>query len=222
VSDSTQRRSSRTTEKSSAPPAPSWESTAHLVDRARVGDRSAVNVLLERALPTLRRWTRGRIPAYTRGHADTEDVVQDAIVQTLKRIDTFDHRNVGALQAFLREVVINRIRDIVRMVQRRGVPEDLPEHLVETELSPLEQAIMQQRTEHFVAALQQLKPTDREVIVWRIELGYSYQEIASRLGKTTEAARMKVSRAVDRLAKLLVVEPPTAASSRTKTTGRRR
>jgi len=122
--------------------APVEESTTILVAKARGGDRSAALLLLERALPTLRGWTRGRIPPYSRGQADTEDVVQDAVVQTLKRIDSFDYRNVGALQSFLRTVIINRIRDIVRNVQRRGVPQDLSEDLVNDDRSPLELAIM--------------------------------------------------------------------------------
>ena len=207
VSDSPGQRSRRRDQltKEQTPP-PAWDSTAHLVDRARIGDRSAVNLLLERALPALKRFTRGRIPAYSRGNADTEDVVQDAVVQTLKRINTFEYRDVGALQAFLRQVVVNRIRDIVRMVQRRGVPEDVPEHLANTDLSPLETAIMRQRTKVFLDAMKQLKPIDRELIVWRVELGYSY-EIAQRLGGSANeaSARMRVKRALDKLAKVMAI-----------------
>jgi RNA polymerase sigma factor (sigma-70 family) len=200
-----------------------WESTTHLVTKARAGDRSAAGALLERAVPHLRRWTRGRIPSYGRGHADTEDIVQDAIVQTLRRIDTFDHRSVGALQAFLREVVVNRIRDVVRRVRRRGVPEELPEEIVDKERSPLEIAIMQQRTERFVAALAKLRPVDRQAVVCRIELGYSYREIAERLGNSTEAAaRMKVHRALQRLAVHLDLPAPAEPAAADKRSAARR
>ena len=185
-----------------------WESTATLVERARTGDRDAAHSLLERASPVLRRWTSGRIPPYGRGHADTEDVVQDAIVQTLRRIDSFDYRSVGALQAFLREVVMNRIRDVLRLVRRRGPAEELPEHLVVPDASPLERAILAQRTERFMTALQQLRPADRQAVVWRIELGYSYKEVAQLLGSTDSAARMRVSRAIAKLAAQMQVSIP--------------
>jgi RNA polymerase sigma-70 factor (ECF subfamily) len=181
--------------------AESWDSTIQVLERARAGDRSAARILLERALPPLRRWARGRIPSSGRGPADTEDVIQDAVVQTLKRIDTFEHRNVGALQAFLREVVMNRIRDIARRVQRRGAPLEPSEDLADGEPSPLERAIMRQKMDRFIDALQHLRPADRQAIIWRVELGYSYEEIASRLGKpSTAAARMAVKRALERLA----------------------
>jgi len=179
-----------------------WESTIHVLERARKGDRLAARVLLERALPPLRRWARGRIPTYGRGPADTEDVVQDAVVETLKRLDRFEHRTVGALQAYMREIVVNKVRDVVRRVRRRGVPIEPPETLGDDAPSPLERAIMAERLERFVDALQRLRPAERQAVVWRIELGYSYDEIAQRLGKpSTDAARMTVSRALRRLAK---------------------
>jgi RNA polymerase sigma factor (sigma-70 family) len=76
-----------------------------------------------------------------------------------------------------------------------------PETLRDDAPSPLERAIMAERLERFVDALHRLRPAERQAIVWRIELGYSHEEIAQRLGKTTDAARMTVSRAVRRLAK---------------------
>src|SRR6188472_2347229 len=88
----------------------SFDSTIHVLERARTGDRSAARILIERALPPLRRWTRGRLPRYARAGNDTEDVVQDAILGTLKRGERFQHRTVGGLQAYLRSAVVNRIR----------------------------------------------------------------------------------------------------------------
>lgn len=177
-----------------------WDSTLQVLERARGGDRSAVRILIERAVPSVRRWAHGRIPSYGRGPADTEDVVQDAVLNTLKRIEVFEHRTVGALQAYLRQAVVNRICDVVRRVSRRGVPAEMPEELADAAPSPLEAAIRRQRIERFVEGLQQLRPVDRQVIIWRLEMGYSHDEIASRLGKSAAAARMTLSRALARLA----------------------
>jgi DNA-directed RNA polymerase specialized sigma24 family protein len=72
-----------------------YNSTLHVLERARRGDRSAAQILLERALPSLRKWSRGRLPGYARAGFDTEDVVHDAVVNTQKRQARFDHRTVA-------------------------------------------------------------------------------------------------------------------------------
>jgi RNA polymerase sigma-70 factor (ECF subfamily) len=177
------------------------DSTIDVLKRAKQGDHSAARILIERALPPLRRWTRGRLPRYARAGEDTEDVVQDAVMGTLKRVRRFEHRTVGALQAYLREAVVNRIRDLIRRSQRRGVAVDLVEDVELQEMgpSPLERALLHERLDEFLEALQRLRPADRQAIVWRIELGYSIDEIAERLGKSKAAAGMTVSRAMTRL-----------------------
>jgi RNA polymerase sigma-70 factor, ECF subfamily len=183
-------------------------STIHILERARQGDRSAIQVLIERASPAVRRWARGRVPHYVRSEANTEDVMQDVVFRTLKNIKRLQHVTVGGLQAYLRQSVVNRIRDLVRGSMRHGVALELPEDLRDETPSPLEAAIRAERLDRFLAALQRLRPADRQVIVWRIELGYTVAEIAPRLGKSTAAAGMAVSRAIARLAKELDVEAP--------------
>jgi RNA polymerase sigma-70 factor (ECF subfamily) len=185
----------------------SHDSTIHVLERAKNGDDSAARILVGRAVPLLRRWAHGRIPSYSRGYADTDDDVQDAVLQTLKRIKAFEHRSVAALQAYLRESVLNGIRDVIRRTRRRGIPTEPTEDLPDNNPSPLEAAIMKDRSDRFLAALQRLRPADRLAIVWRIELGYSAEEIAKRLGKSTDAARMTINRAVARLAKEMNVNP---------------
>jgi RNA polymerase sigma factor (sigma-70 family) len=177
------------------------DSTVHVLERARRGDRSAALVLIERAAPAVRRWARGRLPNYARSDANTEDIVQDVVLRTLKSIRNFEHRTVGGLQAYLRQSVVNRIRDLIRRTQRRGVPLELDEDLHDSLPSPLESAIMGERLERFLEGLNRLRPADRQVIVWRVELGYSIDEIATRLGKSNAAAGMTVARAIARLAK---------------------
>lgn len=126
--------------------------------------------------------------------------MQDAVLNTLKRIAGFEHRTVGALHAYLRQAVINRIYDVVHRVRRRGVPAEMPEQLTDAGPSPLEAAIRRERIERFVDGLQQLRPVDRQVIIGRLGMGYSHDEIASRLGKSAAASRMAVIRALTRLA----------------------
>lgn len=182
-------------------PDPSSDSTLYVLERAQEGDAAAAQVLIERALPPVKRWAHGRLPRFARGDADTEDVVQDAFVRTLRGIQRFQHRTVGGLQAYLRQAVLNRIRDLIRGARRHGVAPDVVAEPRDWKPSPLEAAIMEEQLDRFLAALGKLRPADRQVIVWRIELGYTTEEIAARLGKSKAAAGMSVSRAMARLAK---------------------
>src|ERR671913_1493822 len=99
-------------------PAGAVATTADLLHRARLGDADALNELFARHLPSLRRWARGRLPRWTRDLMDTDDLVQETVLRTVKRIQAFESRHEGALQAFLRQAVLNRIRDEIRRTGR--------------------------------------------------------------------------------------------------------
>jgi RNA polymerase sigma-70 factor (ECF subfamily) len=182
--------------------------TADLLQRAKLGDEDARNTLFARYLPSLRRWARGRLPRWTRDLRDTEDVVQETLLQTLKNIEAFQPRHEGALQAYLRQALMNRVRDEVRRVARRGVSEEIAEdgHM-DDRPSPLEQAIGSEALARYEAALGRLRPGERELVIARVELGQSYQQIAAAHGKASaDAARMAVSRALLRLAEEMDVD----------------
>lgn len=176
------------------------EPTLELVVRARGGDRAATEALLERCLPPLKRWAHGQLPPAARGYLDTGDLVQDAALHLLKRLEVFEPRHVGAVQAYLRQSVINRIRDEVRRIGRQPPPIELPEDSPSDRTSPLEMAMRAEEYEYYREALTSLSPKDRELIVGRIELQWNLAEIAHRFGlHTADAARMAVSRALRRL-----------------------
>jgi RNA polymerase sigma factor (sigma-70 family) len=180
------------------------ESTFLLIEQIRAGDKSALDRLLRRFLPLLTRWASGRLPRGARDLSDTEDLVQETIISALRHIDHIEIRGEGALQAYLRRAVLNRIRDELRRHGRRGLAETLDENLRAKEDSPLEIAIGNEALERYEAALSRLSAGDREAVIARIELGQTYAEIASALGKpSTEAARMAVNRALARLARLM-------------------
>ena len=177
------------------------ESTASLLDRAKEGDRAALDELFARCLPPLLRWARGRLPRSSRGGADTVDLVQDVVLQTLKRIREFKPEREGALQAYLRSAVLNKVRDEARRGARRSPAEELPSDIAAADPSPLEAAIGQQAIERYEQALTRLHPLEREAIIARVELGYSYDQVAAATGRpSSEAARLAVRRALVRLA----------------------
>jgi RNA polymerase sigma factor (sigma-70 family) len=182
--------------------------TADLLQRAKLGDEDARNELFARYLPSLRRWARGRLPRWTRDLRDTEDVVQETLLQTLKNISAFEPRHEGALQAYLRQALMNRVRDEVRRVARRGFTEEIvDDRHVDERPSPLDEAIGREALDRYEAALARLRPAERELVIARVELGQSYQQIAAAHAKASaDAARMAVSRALLRLAEEMDVD----------------
>jgi RNA polymerase sigma-70 factor (ECF subfamily) len=177
------------------------ESSLELLERARDGDAAALDRLLTRYLRPLQRWASGRLPRWARDLSDTADLVQETLVQTLRNIGTFRPRREGALQAYLRQAVMNRIRDEIRRSRRRPAPEDLGEDIPADETSPLDRAIGQETVERYEAALAELRDEDREAIVARVELGQSWEQVAAMLDKPSPAAaRVATQRALVRLA----------------------
>jgi|SRR5688572_8292748 len=176
-------------------------STIELLDRYKRGDNEAVSLLVERSLPPLKRWARGRLPDWARSLAETQDLVQDAVIRAIPHLKHFEARHPGALQAYLRQAIANHIRDEIRKVNSRPpIGGDLPETKVDPGPSPLERAIGRERLDRYDAALAKLRPVEREAIVARLELQQSYEEVALALGKpSADAARMLVARAVKNL-----------------------
>jgi RNA polymerase sigma factor (sigma-70 family) len=187
---------------SSAEPPLDPETTIELLNQAKAGNGEALERLLERCLPPLQRWAHGRLPPSSRGMLETADIVQDAVISAMRNIGTFEPRHQGALQAYLRRAVINRIRDVIRKTKRRPSQTGLSDDLKDEGTSPLDVVLGEERTALYDAALERLSEEDQEAIIGRIELGYSYQDLAVVLGRSSaDAARMAVTRALKRLAK---------------------
>ena len=177
------------------------ESSLDLLERAQAGDRAALDALVARYLPRLRRWASGRLPRWARDLADTQDLVQDTVIRTFKHIDRFEPFGEGALQAYLRQAVMNRIRSEIRRIRRRPPDQTLDTGVIDPSPSPLEAAIGSEAIDRYERALARLRPEDRDAIIGRVEMGMTHGELMAALGKpTANAARMAVERALFRLA----------------------
>jgi len=175
-------------------------STVELVALAQKGDRSAVERLFARHSPPLRRWASGRLPRWARDMADTNDVVQEALLQTFKKIEDFEARGAGSLHAYLRQAVLNQIRDELRRRGREPVRADFDDRRPDPGVSPLQFAIDGEARERYERALARLRAQDQEAIIARVEMGYTYEELADSLGKpSADAARKTARRALVRL-----------------------
>ena len=177
------------------------ESSVHLLMKAKSGDSVALNGLLERYLPRLQRWASGRMPAGIRSMNDTGDIVQEAVISALRNLNALEIRTDGALQAYLRQSVKNRIIDQYRRHNRRPPRDEMPADAPADSTSPLEAAIGAEALENYEQALATLRDEDRQAIILRVELGLDFDAIAAQTGKPSPgAARMAVTRAIDRLA----------------------
>lgn len=175
--------------------------TCELLARARAGDPAALNQLFEQHVPRLKRWASGRLPGFARDLTETSDLVQDTVIGTMRRLHAFEPRRPGALDAYLRQAVINKVRQQIRRVARRPVLQEIGPELPDGGASPLAAAIGDEVQHRYERALQRLEPLDRLAVITRVELGMSYADVADVLHKPSpDAARMTVARALVRLA----------------------
>lgn len=183
----------------------SSESTESLLLRCRADDAAAREALFARFRPVLTRWAHGRLPAPARALSDTEDLVQASLIRALGQIDRFESRGAGSFLAYLRMILLNQVREEIRRQQARpatvgmeGFDAAEPEAL-----SPVERLAGAERLRDYEAALATLPKPVQELVVMRIEFGMSYAEIGFETGIKPDTVRVKLARALMRMAKAL-------------------
>jgi RNA polymerase sigma-70 factor (ECF subfamily) len=176
-------------------------SSVELLSRYQRGSEEARDALVRRYWPRLERWAHGRLPAAARDLHETSDLVQETMLRALQRLEDFEPQHDGALFAYFRTAILNRIRTLAVRARARGERVDLESALVDAGPSPLEEVVGREALERYERALARLRPDDRQAIQLKVELGLPYPELARELEKPTiTAARMAVSRALCRLA----------------------
>ena len=177
-----------------------------LLERALGGSRSAVNALFARHALWIRRRARGRLPRWVRGAVDTSELVQDVLHHTFARFTRLEPKHAGALRAYLRRAVENRIRDELRRAERRPEITALDESVRPAGhvASQLEQLIDDETWARYLEGLRRLTARERWLIVGRAELGYTYEQLAFIGGQPSpDAARMALRRALIRLSDVM-------------------
>jgi RNA polymerase sigma-70 factor (ECF subfamily) len=190
---------------SSATTATTEALSEELIVRFRAGDERALELLWHRYLPRLKRWAHGRLPQASRGETATDDLIQDAFVRTLKRLQDIKLGQPGGLFAYFRTVVLNLVRDHARRHSRRPYSEEIQadEHL-SSEPSPLEELIGTELLERYERARERLSEQDQQIIIAFVELRCTNQELAELFEKpSVDAARRARDRAFARLARAM-------------------
>ena len=104
--------------------------------------------------------------------------------------------------AYLRQILLNAIRDEARRVARRPARRSLDDNL--GDLPPGDEPAGDETIELYEAALATLPEEHQEAVILRVEFGWSYPEIAEAVGSpSANAARMVVTRALVRIAEAM-------------------
>lgn len=189
----------------------SADSTVTLLTQVKAGDSAALEILLSRYRPRLIRWAHRRLPSWARDLAETDDLVHDTLLKTLRNLNTFTPEHESGFQHYLRLAIGNAVRDEIRRAQKRPAVSSLDPSQMSDAPSPLELAVGRRRLARYEAALAQLSSDEREAVVARLEFGFTHGELADALGKSTpEAARKVCQRALRRLVTLMQEQPSDA------------
>lgn len=184
---------------------PSGQTTALLLARLREGDQRAADALVRRVEPMLKRWAHGRLPLQLRDANDTADLVQLALMRALGKLDRFESAHAGAFYAYLRQTLMNALRDALR--ERRLLPQrEEEEALAALPAAPgsaLEAALGREGAIAYEQVLQQLPPHYQALVVMRFEFGLSFPEMAEELGESPDGVRVKLTRALRKMTELL-------------------
>jgi RNA polymerase sigma-70 factor (ECF subfamily) len=185
--------------------------TSQLLKRWHEGDREALDALLQRDLPWIERYVRSRLGPLLRAKAETQDLLQEALVEFLEYGPRFliaDRNHFRALLARIAENAIRAQHDRFtaerRSIQReRPLPRDSVVRLdpsLEPARSPSQEAQKEEWEALVRLALELLDAGERNLVLLRDWDGLSFGAIGERLGIAADAARMRYHRAILHLA----------------------
>jgi len=199
--------------------------TARLLDQAVAGDKAALNELFARHRPRLRRMVELRLDRRLQARIDASDVIQEAFVEAVNRLDEYLREPSYPLFLWLRYIVGERLLKLHRhhlgtqmrdaglevSIYRGALPAAssaaLAAQLLGQHTSPTQAAVRAERMMRLQEALNTLEPMDREVLSLRHFEEMSLAETALSLGIEESAAAKRYIRALKRLKATLANMP---------------
>jgi RNA polymerase sigma-70 factor (ECF subfamily) len=191
------------------------QKTQELVVLAQAGDESAVNRLYEVYGERVLWMVRMRMNKELRSVLESMDIVQDTLVNALRGLDGFTYKNEGDFVRWLSKIAENELRGSLRKLHAdkrdirkvvrfddntlatggrdAGIPAPVDYTTPSVITSKKDDLARLER------AIDELKPEYRQVIVLTKIDGLSYNEMGKKLGKTDDAVRKLVSRAMAEL-----------------------
>jgi RNA polymerase sigma-70 factor (ECF subfamily) len=204
-------------------PAETDAEIAALVARLRAGDHSALGALFDKHRDKLRRMVQLRLDSRLAGRVSPSDVLQEAYIDALKRVEHYFDKPDQPFFGWLRLVVGQRLADVHRehLAQKRNASRDVQIHvggpgadsaciaamLLGNLTSPSHAAAKNEALVKLEEALEQMDPIDREVLALRHFEELSNAETAALLGIEPPAASKRYVRALARLKQILETLP---------------
>jgi RNA polymerase sigma-70 factor (ECF subfamily) len=187
-----------------------------LLDRARKGDRLALDRLFDLCRNYLAMLAQAQVEGWLRAKCDPSDLVQQTLMEAYKGFDGFQGATAGEWLVWLRRILQHNAADYVRRygaAQKRRAGREVrigqsgdrscaPEP-ADSGASPSEQLLAQERELLLVEALARLSPDHRDVISLRNLQGLPFDAIAQRMGRSRPAVQMLWIRAVENLQRLV-------------------
>ena len=185
--------------------------TRELLVRFHEGDPKALGELLERHLGWIRSRVVERLGAKLRGKADTQDFVQEAVLEVLRHGPRFTVSSDEHFRALLARIVENVLCDqhhYFEAARRKAALEqrlptdsvlNLDPRRTGRGKTPSAVADRREREAWLQLGLELLRPEDREVILLRQQEGLPFDDVGARLGVSANTARMRFERAIARL-----------------------
>jgi RNA polymerase sigma-70 factor (ECF subfamily) len=183
----------------------SSQDSTELLQRAREGSPDALNLLYERCAGRLLGYIRLRLGRELRARVESRDILQAALLKSVKHLDGFRGQDPKAFQAWLARIAEHEIRDRADHQQRlrrdaaREVPLDDEAPVPAVTRSALSRILLDERARRLEQALETLSQEHRDVILMRRFEELSFAEIGTRLGRSEDAARMLFARALTSL-----------------------
>jgi RNA polymerase sigma-70 factor (ECF subfamily) len=184
---------------------------------ARNGSFAELGKLLDYYREYLLRVAREQLQSELAPKCAPSDIVQETFMQAASAFPQFKGTTDEELRAWLRQILINNLRDTARFyrAQRRdhslemsplldAMNSEAPIEFSSAQPSPSEACRATEDEAALRTALARLSEADRQVIELRSLRGLSFVEMGEQLSKSAEAARKQWARAVDRLTRELV------------------
>jgi RNA polymerase sigma-70 factor, ECF subfamily len=183
----------------------SVERSGDLLQQAKSGSPEALNQLYQRCAGRLLAFIRLRLGKDLRARLESRDILQATLLKSLGHLDDLKADETRSLMAWLARIAEHEIRDCADFHHRqrrdaaRDVAMDDDAPLPALTRSALSGLILDEQAQQLEAALESLTPAHREVILLRKFEELPFAEIARRLGKTEDACRMLLARAMTAL-----------------------
>jgi RNA polymerase sigma-70 factor (ECF subfamily) len=173
---------------------------AELVSRAVRGDPVATAALVARLRPGVVRYCRAHLGRIGGAFTTADDVAQEVCLAMLRALPRY--RDEGRpFAAFVYRIAANKVADAQRAALRylSLAPVDTLPDRPDVAPGPEQRALATEDARRLALLLNQLSPTQREIVVLRVAVGLPAEEVGSVLGMSAAAVRMAQSRALAQL-----------------------